>query len=57
MKFVIVGKKFKKNKKQLKEVVEGLGGEIIKKVTKDTAAVITTPGKLCSLIYFVFSSL
>lgn len=50
MKFVIIGKKFTKNKKILKEKVQELGGEVIKKITKETAAVITTPGKISLLI-------
>lgn len=45
MKFAIVGKKFLKDKKVLKEKVQELGGQIVKKIAKDTAAVITTPGK------------
>ncbi|KAK8406811.1 hypothetical protein O3P69_007397 [Scylla paramamosain] len=43
MKFAIIGKKFSKDKKVLKEKVQELGGEVVKKVTKETAAVITTP--------------
>lgn len=45
MKFAIIGKKFSKDKKLLKEKVQELGGEVVKKVTKETAAVISTPGK------------
>ena len=57
MKFGIIGKKFSsKDKKRLKEKVEELGGEVLKKITKQTAAVITTPGKM-SLFIILFVGL
>lgn len=56
MKFYITGKKLKENKKILKEKVQELGGEVVKKVAKDTAAVITTPGKICSSDLLLSSS-
>lgn len=49
MKFLIIGKKFTKNKKILKEKIQELGGEVIKKVAKDTAAVITTPDDVAGM--------
>lgn len=55
MKFAIIGKKFLKDKKALKEKVQELGGEVIKKITKETAAVITTPGKISSLMIVCIS--
>lgn len=55
MKFVIVGKKFTKDKKALKEKVQALGGEVIKKLTKNTAAVITTLGNIGLICLLVVS--
>ncbi|XP_069975958.1 poly [ADP-ribose] polymerase 1-like [Penaeus vannamei] len=42
MKFVIVGDKFGMEKKEMKNKIKELGGEVASKVEKDTAAVITT---------------
>ncbi|XP_042855321.1 poly [ADP-ribose] polymerase 1-like isoform X2 [Penaeus japonicus] len=46
MKFVIVGDKFGMDKKDMKNKIKELGGEVVSKVEKDTAAVITTAGHL-----------
>ncbi|XP_063601793.1 poly [ADP-ribose] polymerase 1-like [Penaeus indicus] len=42
MKFVIVGDKFGMDKKEMKNKIKELGGEVATKVEKNTAAVITT---------------
>ncbi|XP_037803940.1 DNA ligase-like [Penaeus monodon] len=42
MKFVIVGDKFGMDKKEMKNKIKELGGEVASKVEKNTAAVITT---------------
>lgn len=43
MKFVIVGDKFSKDKKEMKDTIIRLGGTVVSKVESSTAAVITTP--------------
>lgn len=48
MKFVIVGKKFTKDKAGMKDKIKELGGEVATKIEDTTTAVITTPGKLIS---------
>ncbi|XP_064103766.1 poly [ADP-ribose] polymerase 1-like [Macrobrachium nipponense] len=49
MKFVIVGDKFSKEKASMKETIKRLGGEVVSKVEKNTAAVITTPDLVADL--------
>lgn len=52
MKFVIVGDKFGMEKKEMKNKIKELGGEVASKVEKDTAAVITTAGLWLPTLWF-----